>query len=380
MAKKVKHPEHVNHERWLISYADFITLLFAFFVVMFAVSQTDSKKLGRFTEAVTAAQSRYGIFDSKSQPQAPVDSSAAQIAAVGGKGARRDGGKGVHGNKGMGGRGTGWNKKAALKGAIQMLLGKAIQQNRVSVVDTSEGLEIRLRTTQLFQSGASDLNPEYLEEMQLLGQKLGQIQNQLRIEGHTDSIPISTPTYRSNWDLSASRASSVLRFFHDDAGIAQERMSISGYADSRPIATNDSPEGRAENRRVVIVVIDAPRVADTAAAGDVDEWIEDEAAPPEEGEEEGAPAGTPLPGGMGAPRINNPTDSWLNPDTHGVTGAAAPAAPEAENADPEAQQEDVPGGIARGTIFEPGQLAREAMQGRAPSAPPPPAQAPAHEH
>lgn len=252
MAKKHKHPEHVNHERWLISYADFITLLFAFFVVMFAVSQTDSSKLGRFTEAVNSA-SQWGIFE-KASPNAPPLSPDGAVRPV----------------KGRSGQGPGARRQ--MRGAVSRMLQGSIASGRVQVTDSPEGLVIRLRSAAYFESGSADLRSELLGDFEAVARSLRAMPNQLRIEGHTDSRPISSTQFRSNWELSAARAAAVLNYFRDQANIDASRMSIAGYADTRPVRDEDTPEAWAINRRVDIVVLD-PTSDWQAGQGESDENV-----------------------------------------------------------------------------------------------------------
>lgn len=245
MARKKKHPEHVNHERWLVSYADFITLLFAFFVVMFAVSQVDSKQVGRFTESFSKAvgidlfpQPGRGIMPGASdsppqeEPDAPKNSAlpeelgklkvaltASQAAAAGAKG--KD--------------------------------GKESPLTSVQIITRKNELVIRLSDTVLFGSGDDALQERAAEVVTKIAAELVDRPVEIRVEGHTDDRPIRTARYRSNWDLSTARATSVIARLAKE-GIAPARLSAAGYGEFHPLAPNTTEDGRRQNRRVDLVV------------------------------------------------------------------------------------------------------------------------------
>jgi len=248
MARKRKREEHVNHERWLVSYADFITLLFAFFVVMFAVSQVDTKKLGRFSESVQEA-TKIAVFD-RGSGSAAVIGGEAPLANPNAKDAQ-------------GARGFGTRQAQAQVASLSTIrirltqsLTEAIDQKRISIVETGDGLVVRLRDAAFFDSASADVHAEVTEDLASVARTLGGVDNSVRIEGHTDALPIRNSAYRSNWELSAARAASVLTYLVNTAGIDEARLSVSGYASHRPLASNDNQQGRSQNRRVDIVVLD----------------------------------------------------------------------------------------------------------------------------
>lgn len=249
MARRKKREEqHVNHERWLVSYADFITLLFAFFVVLFAVSQVDSREMGRLSEAVQAA-TNVGIFDPKTGrspilggqgqaaplPSAPLVDPVVQVPL------------------------SGPADISNIRDQLSKTLSNAIGSGRVTLVEHDDGLVIRLRDAAFFEAAKANVRKEVLGDLSSVGQTLRGLENQIRIEGHTDPVPIRNSLYRSNWELSAARAAAVLDELVRSSGIHESRMSIAGYASQRPIASNDSPDGRSQNRRVDIVVLDHGR-------------------------------------------------------------------------------------------------------------------------
>jgi chemotaxis protein MotB len=296
VGKKHKHPEHENLERWLVSYADFITLLFATFVVLYALSQADLQKFKLAGESIKSAfnpgksvmenpggvmtgtpdagvlkQSGNSILE-KTTPKYPVDpqkeggdaplSSAVssvdqqinKMNAAAGKG---------KGSKGPGGKGKGPQGK---DGSGEKEGGGTIGLVQVRVQE--RGVVISLESSLFFEPGQAGLKPEAYDVLSTLGKSLKNTGKMLHIEGHTDGQPIASAVYPSNWELSTARASSVLRFFERHSGISGDHLAAVGYGASRPIAPNTSPEGRQKNRRVDIVILaaEAEKQADAGAA------------------------------------------------------------------------------------------------------------------
>jgi chemotaxis protein MotB len=248
MARKKPHGEHENHERWLVSYADFITLLFAFFVVMFASSQTDKAKAKQVSESVKEALENGGI--------------KATVKEILG-GTVDDKGKG---NAQM--RGPGGAQKATkeaqpvvteLLPSMQYLskkLENEIKEGKLEVHLESRGLVISLRQKAFFPSGTDTIPSETYPVVQKIADLIGQVPNPVRLEGHTDSIPIHTERFDSNWDLSAKRAIAMLKLLSGQFALDPGRFAVAGYADTSPVDTNDTEEGRSHNRRVDIVILD----------------------------------------------------------------------------------------------------------------------------
>lgn len=237
MARKKKHPEHVNHERWLISYADFITLLFAFFVVMFAVSQVDSKKVGRFTESFSKAvgiemfpESGAGLLPGG---QTPVPSEAVAVRTVLPA------------------------ELAELKTKLTDPESKAPMPPGLQFLDRRNELVIRLSEGLIFAPGDDTLKEPAMKAMSALATQLEGRKISIRIEGHTDDRPIRTVRFRSNWDLSTARATAVVATLAT-AGIPPATLSAAGYGEFHPVAKNTTDEGRRQNRRVDIVLSVAP--------------------------------------------------------------------------------------------------------------------------
>lgn len=252
MARKKKHPEHENHERWLISYADFITLLFAFFVVMFASSQADKGRAQQVSDAVTKALEGEHV--------------SSMIAAVLG-GAVDKTGQGSAMMHGPGGANKSEQeippdpkaqKMAELLPSLKVLseeLKREIEAGRIQISMQPRGLVVSFAQAALFPSGEDVIASDAYEGVGKVAAAIAKLPNQVRLEGHTDARPIHTLRFRSNWDLSAARAIALMEVLSDRFGVPRERLSVAGYADTAPIASNDSEDGRARNRRVDIVVL-----------------------------------------------------------------------------------------------------------------------------
>jgi chemotaxis protein MotB len=254
MARRKKHAEHANHERWLISYADFITLLFAFFVVMFASSQTDKSKAQQVSSAVKDALENGGV-------QAMVH----QILG----GTVDDKGKGNAQMKGPGGS----QKMTIVKTKeipeskvvvtdlmpsmtyLTQSLAAEIKAGKVDVHLDARGLVVSLRQAAFFPSGGDEIAPQTHDAMAKIAGVIKSLPNGVRLEGHTDSIPIHNEHFRSNWELSAARAIAMMELLATQYDIPRDRFGIAGYADTIPVASNDTPEGRTHNRRVDIAIL-----------------------------------------------------------------------------------------------------------------------------
>jgi chemotaxis protein MotB len=249
MARRKRVAEHENHERWLISYADFITLLFAFFVVMFASSQTDKAKAQQVSDSVRKA------LDKNSVP--------AQVHEVLG-GTVDEKGKGNAMMKGPGGSQPVSVQQpqtatvAELVPALDYLtkaLQKEIKEGKIEVHLEARGLVVSLRQATFFPSGQDTVDPATFGSIDKIAVTIRKLPNAVRLEGHTDSIPIHTTRFRSNWELSAARSIAMLELLSTRYDIPRERLAIAGYADTTPKDSNETEEGRAHNRRVDIVIL-----------------------------------------------------------------------------------------------------------------------------
>ena len=246
-------PHHENHDRWLVSYADFITLLFAFFVVMFAASQADRTKVRRVAESVT-----------KALEDGPANRMRAAVAAILG-GAADDKGKGNAAMNGPGGVKREGPKPAELSPQTAELLPsldyldtqlrQEIQTGKMRISLETRGLVVSLQQATFFPSGEDTIDPATYSSLEKVATAIRKLPNPVRLEGHTDSVPIHTARFRSNWELSAARAIAVLELLGERFGVPLERVAIAGYAETVPVAPNDSEQGRARNRRVDIVIL-----------------------------------------------------------------------------------------------------------------------------
>jgi chemotaxis protein MotB len=204
-----------NHQRWLISYADFVTLLLAVFVVMFAASQPDKGKAKRVSHSVSKA-----LHEAVSAPEVP---------AV-----------------------------AGLLPSMQYLnqaLAEEIDAGRIAIHLEPRGLVISLRQAAFFPSGGDTIAAAGFDSLEKISRTIRDLPNAVRFEGHTDSAPIHTRRFRSNWELSSARSIAMLRLFEDRYGIPGAQLAVAGYAETKPVDSNDSPAGRAHNRRVDIVIL-----------------------------------------------------------------------------------------------------------------------------
>ncbi|HET8548891.1 MAG TPA: flagellar motor protein MotB [Bryobacteraceae bacterium] len=248
MARRRKPEAHANHERWLVSYADFITLLFAFFVVMFASGQTDKAKAKQVSDSVREALENGGITPA--------------IAAILG-GTVDEKGAGNAQRRGPGGSelktaprtdGLIEDLKPALA-QLAALLKPDIERGKVQLDLQTRGLVISLREAAFYPSGDDQVLPQSFPMIAKLAEVVKTLPNPMRLEGHTDSVPISNARFRSNWELSAARSIRMLELLESRFAIPVSRMAVAGYADTMPAAPNDSDEGRAKNRRVDVVLL-----------------------------------------------------------------------------------------------------------------------------
>jgi chemotaxis protein MotB len=261
---------HTNHERWLVSYADFITLLFAFFVVLYASSQVDHKKVGKLALAIQVAFQELGVFPA-STTQVPIDLNDpmpfstvqaiqnvkrnAELRRVASAPADTLSGSDEE------------TDISTLQTELREALHKEITLHEVALHRESEGLVISLRDFGFFDSGSATIKPESLSALDRIASILSIRTYKLRIEGHTDNVPIHTPQMASNWELSTARASAIVRVLIMDHHFPPDRLSAAGYAEYHPIASNLTAQGRAQNRRVDIVVLTARADTTNSAEG-----------------------------------------------------------------------------------------------------------------
>jgi chemotaxis protein MotB len=245
MRRRRKTDSHANHERWLVSYADFITLLFAFFVVMFASAQADHSNAARVSESVRKALEEGQV--------------KVVMAAILG-GAKDEKGKGNAMMMGPGGAQPAVRPLPApdLAGSLDSLraaLKLEIEKGQIRISMDPRGLVISLRESGFFASGDDAVYPGTYSSIEKIARAIAALPSQVRLEGHTDAVPIHNSRFRNNWELSAARSIAMLELLSVRFDIAPERMAIAGYADTVPVESNDTEQGRAHNRRVDIVIL-----------------------------------------------------------------------------------------------------------------------------
>jgi chemotaxis protein MotB len=243
---------HVNHERWLVSYADFITLLFGLFVVLYAFARADQKKKTEVTAAIDTAFRSLGIFGQvtprpgKSVSTSGVDQPVVPMNIVMGEEvlspARVK------------------DDLEKMRRDLQQRLSNQVAQHTVSIAMGRDGLVISLREAGFFDSGSALPRPDSLSALRQISAAIGRSPYDLRVEGHTDNLPIHSSEFASNWELSSARATRIARLLLELKAISPDRLSAAGYAEFHPVASNDTAEGRAQNRRVDLVVLPRARV------------------------------------------------------------------------------------------------------------------------
>ena len=255
--RKKKHPEHVNHERWLVSYADFITLLFAFFVVMFAASNADQKKAGQVAQAVQVAFKEMAVFSPSGKVVPLYDSGGLPTdnnSVIGNTHAGFDATQLVNSAKpGEGGKA----KLGDLKAQLDAILKNEIANGSVRLSVDSRGLTVSLTEAGFFDPGSAVVNSKALGAVDRIAVTLQPLSYGVRVEGHTDNTPIHTAQFPSNWELSTARATFLLQYLISKGNISPQRLSAVGYGEYHPIAPNNTSEGRSANRRVDVVVLGA---------------------------------------------------------------------------------------------------------------------------
>jgi chemotaxis protein MotB len=232
MRTRRKPEEHPQHERWLVSYADFMTLLFALFVVLFASSNHDKQALEQVSQAVKNGFSELGTFSASQTTKTGATTLAQPIPKT---------------SAGI--------DVTELQRKLNKALGKEIERQEVVLKMTPEGFVISLHELGFFDSGQARLMPGASDKIKRIAEVLMQYGLDMRVEGHSDNVPIHTTEFASNWELSTARATSVAMMLMKDARFDPKRMSIAGYGEFHPTATNDTAEGRKANRRVDIVVV-----------------------------------------------------------------------------------------------------------------------------
>ncbi len=249
--KKPVEASHENAERWVLSYADLVTLLLGFFIIMYATSKVDADKFKLFAFGLQNA------FAVDIREGTPAGSPAF------------DGGRGLL--PGPINTASIQQDLATIQREVEKRAAAAGVSGQIVVTRQDDTIVIRLPNQLLFPSASADLRPEAQAVLGVAGTVIAELPHQVRIEGHTDNVPVGTERYPTNWELSSARATAVLRYLTERAGVDAGRAFAAGFAEFRPVASNDTPEGRALNRRADIVLVypgggSAPRPASTAPA------------------------------------------------------------------------------------------------------------------
>ena len=232
MAKKGKHEEHENHERWLVSYADFITLLFAFFVVMYSISSVNEGKFRTVSESIQAALKPV-VSTPVSDPHFDLGDFKASVVPI-------------------------LSKKVQIVRQVQAVLKKFVEEHekgRITVAATEQGVLVTIADSMVFESGRADIRADALPLLQALAEVMDDSSvKEIRVQGHTDNVPIRSGQFPSNWELSSVRAVMVVRVLTELYHVPPERVSATGFGEFRPVTDNLTPESRTKNRRVELMV------------------------------------------------------------------------------------------------------------------------------
>lgn len=249
--RKAKSEEHENHERWLITYSDLITLLMVFFVIMYSMSRLDSVKYAAMANSLSMVLQgqNTSLFESpgpsvvtgnsgeQNQAEAAVAEQAQleQIKSIVEDYLRQQEAEQASGKQG------------------EQIVTKL--SDYVSIMEQERGLVISFKDSLLFRSGSDQINPVAATIIKQVGKSMADIPNYIRVEGHTDNLPINSEKFPSNWELSVLRATNVVHILQSQAGIPPDRLSVIGYGEYRPLVANEDDKSRSMNRRVDIVIL-----------------------------------------------------------------------------------------------------------------------------
>jgi chemotaxis protein MotB len=284
MARRQEHEEHINHEAWAIPYGDLVTLLLAFFVVMYAVSSINEGKYRVLSDSMVAAfrgspkttapieigdkvvkvrrDDTVAGFDPSQAMKLPESTEATQKSIV-----EHFGTLGIgSGNDAAGATGS----LAAIAEQVEQAMTTLIGKNLVIITHKPLWLEVEIKTDILFPSGSAEIEPGAVVILERIAAILAPLPSPIRVEGHTDNRPINTLQFPSNWELSGARASRIVRLF-ESRGVDPARLSVAGLGEHRPVTDNTTVEGRNRNRRVTLLILDTAAAAgETPAVGPVE--------------------------------------------------------------------------------------------------------------
>lgn len=243
MARR-RHEEPENSERWLVSYADFITLLFAFFTVMYATSQADNEKRTKFEQSFKKAFGMQQQGDPQGFLQSPFPTNLKDGSVL-------ESPIKIFEDKN--------SSKSEIRDAIWQMINEKlsdedIQKAGLKMIDDPDGVRVTLSSSKLFPQGSAKVLPEAIQGLDFIGSILAKTQRRLVVEGHTDDTQVASELYPSNWDLAAARASTIVRYLIKRHKVDADLVNLAAFADQRPLAPNTTEENRAKNRRIEILI------------------------------------------------------------------------------------------------------------------------------
>lgn len=281
MRRKKRPEEHENHERWLVSYADFITLLFAFFVVMYSISQVNEGKYRVLSDALVNAFKAAPTTTTPIAPALRIDASTKGQTSTARSQAQKqtfivlknDPAQEVRQKQQA-------EKMKGIARDILKVMEPLTKNGQVKVSQSVHGIAIEINASLLFASGQASLEAGSIKALKAVGKVLADVPNDIQVEGFTDTTPINTVAFPSNWELSSARASSVVRLFVE-SGVPPERLVAVGYGEFRPIDSNSTVEGRARNRHVTVMILSEQqeKITDIPVASQASKVVQEAAGP-----------------------------------------------------------------------------------------------------
>ncbi len=247
-----KRPKKENSERWLLTYSDLITLLLAFFIIMYGISSADAQKFSKLSVGMKKA---FNVGVLESDASASILDQTMGIASEAGS------------DEGMSASST---EVDAILSEMGSIMQDEYLADKVSIGARVDGTAISVSGNLLFASGRADLRPDAVKLLQAVGKAINRLPNPVRIEGHTDDVPPNGTEFISNWELSGARAVAVVRYLTEIEGVAPSRLSAVAYSQYQPVVANDSARGRARNRRSEIVILNMPAVSTSGVSADAE--------------------------------------------------------------------------------------------------------------
>lgn len=302
MGRRHKHEDHANHEAWAIPYGDLVTLLLAFFVVMYAISSVNEGKYRVMSDSMVAAfrgtpmtLQPVQVGEKQVGSGAHSEISIAQQATLQAQprsildpvGTRANNASPTHYASELPQSAEARQQLEAVADQVEQAMASLVEQNLLVVRRHGLWVEVEIRTDILFGSGVATLSPAAVDVLKQLATTLKPFSNPIRVEGHTDNRPINTREFPSNWELSATRAASVVHLL-SQTGVDPSRLAVIGLGEFRPAQSNATPEGRNANRRVLMIILGS----DNAPEGS---YAEDRGKPDDDAARTATPAAAPVP-------------------------------------------------------------------------------------